>query len=151
MKDRVRYLNELIHSSIPITQSMGIEVTDYTGDKIVFSAPLDKNRNDKGTAFAGSLYSLLVLTGWGFVTLGLEDEGVDARVVIHKGEITYFKPVREHNFEACCRRPGAGAWDQFKNNLINESKGKIGLIIEIAAFGEIMVRFDAVYYGLKND
>jgi len=42
---------------------MGIRVAAFNGTSLTLRAPLRPNVKDKGTAFGGGLYALLVLAG----------------------------------------------------------------------------------------
>lgn len=50
---------------------------------------MEPNRNDKGTAFAGSIASMLALAGWAAITLSLREAGIEAEVMIVKSEMEY--------------------------------------------------------------
>src|SRR5260221_14194186 len=52
------------HRDIPPAAAMAIQVAAYDGRTLTVRAPLAANRNLHGTAFAGSLFSVCVLTGW---------------------------------------------------------------------------------------
>ncbi len=82
----------LFESIIP-AQALGIEITAWDGSRIELTAPLAKNLNDKGTAFAGSIDSLLDLAGWSAITLALHDAGIEADVMIVKSETQYIAAV----------------------------------------------------------
>ena len=69
----MKELENVLHSEIPLTREIGIEVVDYTGDSLTLKAPLEKNINHKCTAFGGSLYSVSVLSGWGLIHLLMKD------------------------------------------------------------------------------
>ena len=75
-------------------QAMQISVADCSCEHLELAAPLAPNINDKGTAFAGSISSLLVLAGWGLVTLRLRDAGIRAEVVVSESQTQYKRPVR---------------------------------------------------------
>jgi thioesterase domain-containing protein len=75
-------------------QSMQISLLDYSSRTLKLTAPLQPNINDKGTAFAGSISSLLVLTGWALVTLQIRDAGFNRDVVIARNETHFKRPVR---------------------------------------------------------
>ena len=66
---RTRQIEELFYSKIPITRALGVVVEDYDGQRLVLSAPLDKNVNHLCTAFGGSLNALAVLSGYGLLWL----------------------------------------------------------------------------------
>ena len=83
---------DLLKSIVP-AGSMGIEVTRQWKHGIELSAPLEKNLNDKGTGFAGSLSSILTLSGWALITRALNEAGIAADVLAVKSETEFTAPV----------------------------------------------------------
>ena len=78
---------ENLLKSIPMASHMQLKVVDFGDASFAVSAPLKPNRNDKGMAFAGSLYSAMVLTGWAFVCWRLKRGEIDAEVVVTSADI----------------------------------------------------------------
>ena len=72
---------------------MGIGVESYDGATLAARAPLQPNRNLHGTAFAGSLFSLCVLTGWGATWLKFRERGLPGVIVVADSRIQYRKAV----------------------------------------------------------
>jgi thioesterase domain-containing protein len=81
------------HEQIPITEHMGIKLYQYTERTIETRASLNKNINLHGTMFAGSIYSLATLTGWGMLFLQLKQKGLQGEIVLGDASIHYHKPV----------------------------------------------------------
>lgn len=117
---------------IPITTQMGLQVASLDAACIRISAPLDPNLNDKNTAFAGSLSSVLTLAGWGLVTSKLCALGIDADVMIHKCELLYNLPV-DCDFSAYCDLPAPAAWQRFMQTLQARGRSRIIMNSWIAA------------------
>jgi len=88
-------LQNIWHQQIPITQLMGIRVFQYTGETFETRASLNPNMNLHGTMFAGSIYSLATLTGWGLVHLLMKEQKVEGDIVLADANIHYHKPVTE--------------------------------------------------------
>ncbi|HLF12915.1 MAG TPA: YiiD C-terminal domain-containing protein, partial [Gammaproteobacteria bacterium] len=86
-------LHSTWHEEIPLAAAMGIEVVSFARDELVVRAPLAPNTNVHGTAFAGSLFSICVLTCWGRVWLALRQQGLAARIVVADSQIKYRKAV----------------------------------------------------------
>jgi thioesterase domain-containing protein len=78
---------------IPLAAAMSISVDGYDGRTLSVRAPLAPNRNLHGTAFAGSLFSLCVLTGWGAVWSALREQGLAGLIVVADSRIQYRKAV----------------------------------------------------------
>ena len=78
---------------IPPAAAMAIQVAAYDGRTLTVRAPLAANRNVHGTAFAGSLFSVCVLTGWGTLWLALRERGLEGSIVVADSQIRYRKAV----------------------------------------------------------
>ncbi|MDX1706019.1 bifunctional GNAT family N-acetyltransferase/hotdog fold thioesterase [Pseudidiomarina sp.] len=81
------------HNDIPISETMGIRISQYTGREFETQATLSRNINVHGTMFAGSIYSLATLTCWGLLHLQLRERGLQGAVVLADGSIHYHKPI----------------------------------------------------------
>lgn len=88
-----RDLQETWQQQIPISDSMGIRIYQYTGRTFETRANLARNINVHETMFAGSIYALATLTGWGMVQLQLQEKSLDGAVVLAEGSINYLKPL----------------------------------------------------------
>lgn len=86
-------LQQTWNKQIPIAQLMGIKIHQYTGVEFEVRAALNANINLHGTMFAGSIYSMATLAGWGMVHLQLKEANTYGEIVLAKGEIKYFKPI----------------------------------------------------------
>lgn len=79
---------------IPISDAMGIKVDSYTDWQFTTTAEFGANQNLHGTMFAGSIYSLATLTGWGATYLQLKELELDAAIVLSDANIKYCKPLK---------------------------------------------------------
>jgi len=144
MQSPEKYLEEFFHTRIPVTREMGIQVVAYDGDSLTLGAPLAPNVNDKGTAFGGSLYSVLVLAGWGLLHLKLREKGISADVMIHECDVTYSLPVRG-DWEALGRLADAGGYDGFLAGFRERGRGKVQVEVRVMAGHRTAVRFSGSY------
>ncbi len=87
-------LQRYLLKQIPISQGLGISVTEASLDEILIAAPLAPNLNHHGTAFGGSVSAVAILSGWALVYARLEAEGQFPGVVIQYNEIRYLKPLQ---------------------------------------------------------
>jgi len=92
-REAIVALERIWHREIPISAAMGIHIARYEDGVLETRAALAPNVNVHGTAFAGSLYAIAALTGWGAVWLALERRGIDGHIVIADGNIQYLRPV----------------------------------------------------------
>lgn len=74
---------------------MNITVSREWNNGLELSAPFDCNRNDKGTAFAGSIASLLTLTGWALLTLKLHEQNLTADIMVVASDIQYTRAAKQ--------------------------------------------------------
>jgi thioesterase domain-containing protein len=88
-----KQLQDTWHDQIPISEHMGIKLYQYNERTIETRASLNKNINLHGTMFAGSIYSLATLTGWGMLFLQLKQKGLTGEIVLGDASIHYHKPV----------------------------------------------------------
>lgn len=99
--DVLRQLQTIWHRDIPPAAAMGIEVLTWQDGELRVGAALAANVNVHGTAFAGSLYSVCALAGWGSIWLELRAREIKAAIVLSRGEIDYLRPVSEDVVGAC--------------------------------------------------
>jgi len=126
-----RELETVWHREIPISAGMGISVKEYDGRRLVVSAPLAPNVNVHGTAFAGSLYAIAALCGWGITWLTLKQRALDAHIVIANGHIDYHRPVAETIVATCALEPDVHR-DAF-DRLASAGKTRFPLVCRIGA------------------
>ena len=80
--------------TIPLSQFMQLGISSFDGNALCCQAPLAPNINLHGTMFAGSIYTLATLTGWGLLYLQLQALGLSGDQVLADASIKYFKPVQ---------------------------------------------------------
>ena len=138
------YANDLqqkIRSTIPLSESMQFAIDELTDNSILVRAPLAPNVNIHGTGFAGSIYSLAVLTGWAMVTHIVTSRAISCELVVSKAEIRYLRPV-VGNIECRCE-VADGVIDQFIDYY--ENKGRSRIMLEIMV-GDSSATLNANYH-----
>lgn len=118
-------------ASMPPVAAMRIEVAGYDGECLSLRAPLAANVNDKGSAFGGSLTSLMTLAGWGLVTLQLQLRGLSAEVYVADSAIRYLAPLRDE-LRAQARLGEGEAWDAFFATLAARGRARVQVEAEVA-------------------
>lgn len=119
----------LIHAmreQMPLLAFMGVEVTACSGRSLTLHAPLAPNRNDKGTAFAGSLASLSTVTGWALLTLWTQAQGLSCQVAVFHTEIRYRRPIVQL-FEATAILPDDKTLTAVRDQLLAKGKARVTL------------------------
>ena len=79
---------------IPLSDFMQLTIARFDGTELRCEAPLAPNINLHGTMFAGSIYSLATLTGWGLLHLQLQSLALEADLVLADASIRYRRPVK---------------------------------------------------------
>lgn len=146
MIDRAELLRELEttwHRDIPLAAAMGIAAESYDGTVLAARAPSQPNRNVHGTAFAGSLFSLCVLTGWGTTWLKLRERGLTGMIVVADSRIQYRKAVTG---DLVCRcTPDASALESGLAELQSVGRLRIDLTCTIDVGDKSAVSFTGTY------
>ena len=128
---------------IPAAAAMGIEVLGRDGGELRIGARLAANINVHGTAFAGSLYSICALAGWGAIWLELERRELYGAIVLSKAEIDYLKPVEE-DIVATSRIP-AEEFEPHAAALLGARRTKLSVDSKVSTQRGEAVRFRGVY------
>ncbi len=139
----LRELQSTWRRDIPLAAGMAIAIESYRDGALRVHAPLDPNRNVHGTAFAGSLFSVCVLTGWGSVWLALRQAGLDGHIVVSESRIQYRKAVVQEIVCAC--RPDAAALARGLEELRTAERMSLPLVCAIEADGKRAVTFEGTY------
>ena len=79
---------------IPQVLAMQVQLAGERDGRLCLRAPLGPNVNDKGTAFGGSLVSLMTLAGWCLVSGRLQQAGLEAEVYVADSQVGYLAPLR---------------------------------------------------------
>ena len=80
--------------SIPQVMAMQVALGGESDGRLHLRAPLAPNVNDKGSAFGGSLVSLMTLAGWCLVSGRLQQAGLEAEVYVADSQVRYLAPLR---------------------------------------------------------
>ena len=128
---------------IPLAAAMGIEIASYADDELVLRAALAPNINVHGTAFAGSLYAVCALAGWGSIWLPLRARGRDPHIVLSEAQIDYARAVEEAIVCRCRFNRDAQAPNLAQ--LETTGSGLFPLTATIESGGRRAVRFEGDY------
>lgn len=124
-------LQNKIHSTIPISAAMGYEIVEISETVIQTRAPLALNINIHHTGFAGSLYSIAVLTAWSLCYHVITQHSHDTSLVVAKAGIDYYSPV-ESDIECRCEAADDEV-EKFINTLKQGQRAKLNLEVIINA------------------
>ena len=150
-RQQAEELDEFLRTHLPLARAAGVKVERYTGETLVASAPLDKNINDKGTAFGGSLYNICVIAAWGMTHLKSQELGLKGDIVVAKGEINYLRPLTT-NLVATSISPGPELIKRAKDGFATRGKAIFTIKVEILdQDNQACVEFEGKYAVLAGN
>ena len=126
----IKELQQVLHSEIPLTKSIGIEVIELTDTSLTLSAPLSNNINHKCTAFGGSIYSVAVLSGWGLLYSLLKRHKLSGHIVIQQSNTKFIKPV-DADITAKCTFDSTVQYQKFLKTYQRKGIARIKLLSQI--------------------
>ena len=138
------HLQSVLHEEIPLTVAMGISVTDCSQNRVELRAPLEPNINHKCTAFGGSLYSVAVLCGWGFVFHQLHLNKLNGHIVIQHSDVDYKLPV-DGEIRAICEIDDKVKLNRFLKTYQRKKLARIKLQTKIVFNEEEAMIFSGQY------
>jgi thioesterase domain-containing protein len=139
-------LQQKIRRAIPLSDAMQFSIRDLSLDAIRVTAPLEPNINIHGTGFAGSIYSLGVLTGWTLCTHIMDELGIEAELVVARAEIRYRAPVNGE-LECSCACSEVQR-ESFRQGVAAVGKGKLVLDVEVG--GDRQAVLQATYIAVAR-
>jgi thioesterase domain-containing protein len=122
-------LQEKIHRAIPLSAAMGYRILELDATHILVEAPLPPNINIHGTGFAGSVYSLGMLSAWALASHLIDQAGLNAELVVAEASIRYRAPIR--GTIRCSCRLNADQGPGFVAKLSAEKRSRIDLEVAI--------------------
>lgn len=140
----LRELTELLQGGIPLAEFMQIQVDRYDGDELRLSAPLEPNRNHKGTGFGGSLAAMATVTGWCFIQLKLREAGVNAELVIYRSDMRYRRPITGR-LVSRCRAPAQAELERFHRDLDERRRASLELKVELLENERVALGYSGEY------
>lgn len=139
-------LQQRWEQQIPISDKMGIKITQYTGYQFECSAQLNPNLNPHNTMFAGSAFTLATLTGWGMTWLLMKERNLMADIVLADSQIRYRHPVTENPVAQTSLDGISGDLDR----LATGRKARIVISVTIYSGNTPSVEFVGTYMLLPN-
>jgi thioesterase domain-containing protein len=140
-------LERYLHAQIPLSRALAVRVEDLRPEFVRLSAPLGPNLNHRQTAFGGSVASLAILAGWGWLLARLADRTPVPRLVIQEATVEYLAPIGAA-FEAVCAAPAEAAWHRFVRALDGRGRGRLELAAEVRCAGRRVATFRGLYVAI---
>ncbi|CCW31378.1 conserved hypothetical protein [Xenorhabdus nematophila F1] len=123
-------LQQAWHKHIPLSEKMGLRISQYTGQRFITTMPEAGNQNPHHTIFAGSLFSQATLTAWGLIWLLLQERQLGGDIILVDANIRYRQPITG--------RPNATAdFNNMSGDLARLARGnKARVKLEVQVSGE---------------
>jgi thioesterase domain-containing protein len=119
-------LEAYLHSNIPLSAAMGVQVKVATPERVLLFAPLGPNINHHRTVFGGSGVVLATLSAWTLLHLRLSQAHLDVQLVIQRSSMEYERPIMG-DFEAVCGFADESLWRRFRTTLERRGRARMTL------------------------
>jgi thioesterase domain-containing protein len=127
---------------------MAVEVVAATAERVQLAAPLAPNINHRETVFGGSASALAILAAWAVLTLRLQQEGIDCRVVIQRNTMQYLRPIVDR-FTATAAIADETAWEKFADMLRRKGRARITLGATLRCRDEVVGELSGDFVAVK--
>jgi thioesterase domain-containing protein len=135
-------LSAYLTARIAPARALGLRVEAV--DPLTVAAPLDANLNDKGTGFAGSLFSAAALAGWAQLTRWCAAEGIDAEVALQSSTARFLTPARA-DFRAVAHEPPPAQREKLRRMLARSGRGRAELAVDVKCHEAVVMSFSGTY------
>jgi thioesterase domain-containing protein len=137
-------LRVYLAARIPPARALGIGVEAV--DPVTIAAPLEANLNDKGTGFAGSLYSVAALAGWALLMRWCAAESLDAEVVLQGSTARFLAPART-DFRAIAHELPGAERDRLRRMMARSGRGRgrAEVAVDVRCQEALVMSFSGTY------
>ncbi len=137
-------LQQAWYQSIPLSEKIGVRIVQYTGKKFITTMPESGNQNGVHALFAGSLFSLATLTGWGLIWLLLRERHLGGTIILADAHVRYSSLIEG--------RPTAvadlGSLSGDLDRLARGRKARVQLNVQLSGNDKTGAIFEGVYIVL---
>lgn len=140
----LKQLQQTWYRTIPVSEFMQVTPIEFNADSFSVTAPLEPNINLHQTMFAGSIYTLMALTGWGMMWLQQQLAEVDGDIVLADAHIRYIAPINE---APVAQTTWAGA---DLSVLQLGKRARIPLTVELFCADKVCAVFEGVFVSLPK-
>jgi len=142
-------INLHLHTEIPVTRMMGIEVVDFCRTHAHSTAPLEANINHQKSAFGGSIATLGIVTGFVVVWGNLKIHDLKAELVIQHSETEFSKPALA-SIVAESRSLSDEAIGEFIASFERTGRAQIQVTTDIFSDGKLIAKNRGTFVALTN-
>ncbi len=135
-------LQALLTAHIAPARALGLAVVGV--EPLTMVAPLAANLNDKGSAFAGSLYSVAALAGWALLTRWCVAECIETEVALQSSTARFLVPARA-DFRAIAREPEPAQRHKLQRMLARSGRGRTEISVDVSCAEVLVMSFTGAY------
>lgn len=146
---KLQELETFLHQQIPMARALGAKVLEASESSVKIFGPLSLNRNHLGTAFGGSLHSLLILAAYTWLYQHMKMKGHAVHVLIQSGQTDYHHPVST-DIEAICLGPKTQDLADFEKMFERKGTGRVTLECHIENSEGKLCSFQGVFIAQKS-
>lgn len=146
---KVNQMQNFLEGAIPPVKDLRFQIQSISSEEVVAKAPLIENSNHMGTAFGGSLYSILVLTSYTWLYAQLKELRPDVEIVIQSGGIRYTKPVQK-TIQSRCVAPPPEFWQGFLQQLEKRGRARLTLTATVLDGEMACVALDGQFVAFRK-
>ena len=140
-------LEQVWHKTIPISKHMLIHPASLVDNRFTVCADRAANINLHNTMFAGSIYTLATLCGWGMVHLLLKSQNVIGGIVLADADIRYSKPLHGQPLAVC---DGNELSNVDVSVLAQGKRLRINLSVNVCDGDTVVAKFNGKYVVLPT-
>lgn len=127
-------LQDYLHTRIPLSRAMAVEVRAAGRGGVTLHAPIEPNINHRDTVFGGSASALAILAAWSALHVRLRAEGLAGRIVIRRNTMSYDRPMST-GFTATAEAPGEEACASIAATLARGRPARVSMRARIESDG----------------
>ena len=141
-------LQSYLHTHIPLSAAMDVEVLEASPDRVRLAAPIEPNLNMHGTAFGGSGATLALLAAWSALHLRLEQDSLQSQLVIHRSTMEYLLPIHG-KFTAVASLKNTDMTD-FLARYRRKGRSRLTVFADLLADDKLAGRFTGDFVALRE-
>lgn len=141
----LKKFEEKIHKEIPLTKLMQLNLASLDNEKLLTTAPLDINVNDKGTAFAGSLLTISTISGWSLVSIICKNLEFNPPIIAIVKNTSQFNHPVKNDLKCETYMPNDEEIEKLQNKLQTKGSGSISIKAKIFDNDLCAFEFEGLY------
>jgi thioesterase domain-containing protein len=135
-------LQDYLHTRIPLSRAMAVEVRAAGPAGVTLQAPIEPNINHRDTIFGGSASALAILAAWSALYVRLHADGLAGRIVIRRNTMSYDRPMSTE-FTATAEAPGEAACASIAATLARGRPARVSMRARLECEGEVAGALEA--------